>query len=202
MSESIGKSPSRPLTPPLKGTQPLKQGAAQPTAPQKSLLERMALLDQMSGLSGTGKLEAFASDPLSELRAQAQQLMVGLDPSLRAQGERILEMLSKPEGTLEEFRSHLSQMLAKFKQLVESKRDEQRAIRAEADIQWQIFYQSLERYLTNLKTLETIEANVLDRNLKEQKSLAKYAERLLTAAVAQAPEHRFSLLSATLGQKP
>lgn len=202
MTESIGKAPSHPLTLPLRGatpprgTQPLTQGAPRPSTPQQPLS------DQVSGLSGVGKLAVFASDPLGDLRAQAQLLMEGLHPSLRAQGEQLMETLANPEGSLEAFRSRVTQMLNEFRKLVESKQAEQRAIQSDADIMWQIFFQSLERYLTNLKTLETIEANVLDRNLKEQRSVAKYAERLLSAAATQAPEHRFSLLSATLGQKP
>lgn len=84
---------------------------------------------------------------------------------------------------------------------LQAKRQEQRFVRHSLDVQWRIFYESLERYLTNLAAMAKQEADVLDRRLKETRSQAKYSERLLTAAAAQAPEHRFTLLSAQLSQK-
>ena len=98
---------------------------------------------------------------------------------------------------------------SKVRDVLESKEDEklqdkrmqQRFVRHSLDVQWRIFFESLERYLTNLAAMAKQEANVLDRRLQEGRSQAKYSERLLTAAAAQAPEHRVTLLSTQLSQK-
>ncbi len=203
MLDSIGKLASRALTAPFRATPPVAESPAAPPSPGKP----SAAADRAIGLAGREQIAAFAQPltPLEEFREQAQAMMAGMDVLTRVEAERMLAALTRdlnPGESLGEFRAQLKTMFNKFKQFVDGKQDEQRHVRAEADAQWLLFYQSLERYLLQLATLAKVEADVLDRRQKESKSEAVYSERLLVAAAAtQAPEQRVTLLSAQLSRK-
>jgi hypothetical protein len=201
MTDAIHKAATRALTAPFRGTQPLPQ-SRESERPRGTQLTG----DKVLGLSGSRQLEAFAreADPLEDVKAQAEQLLRMMSPLDRMQAAAMLNPLSQgpAEGeTLAQFRAKLTSMLSKFKDLVDKGQDEQRVIRASVDMQWLIFYKSLERYLENLTAMAKVEASVLERRQSEGRSQAKFTERLLTAAAALAPEHRFSLLSAQLSAK-
>lgn len=177
MTDAIHQAAARALNPPFRGTQPL---------PQPRETERPR---------GT---------QLADVKAQADQLMRMMSPLDRMQAAAMLNPLSQgpEEGeTLAQFRAKLTSLLSKFKDRVDKGQEEQRVIRASEDMQWLIFYQSLERYLENLTAMAKIEASVLERRQSEGKSQAKFTERLLSAAAALVPEHRFTLLAAHLSQK-
>lgn len=201
MTEAIGKTPIRSHSAPLRGTQPLVKAEAP--------LETGGLQlsgDRAQGVSGSRHMQAFArqQDPLEAMRFEARQLIGGMNLVDQVMAERMLKTLEREPAageTFSEFRDKLKSVLAKFKELVDKGQQEQRVIRAAVDMQWQIFYQSLERYLSNLEAMAKIEASVLAQKQSEARSQSKFTERLLSAAAALAPEHRFSLLSAQLSQR-
>lgn len=219
MTESVGRPSLPSRTGNLRGTQPLQNPAAAQDAsrlanrsPRGSEIEAQiqALRDQTAVLNGSARVAAYAqrTEAIADLKFQAEMLMIQMDPIDRIVAQNMLDsMMGQLENgpvneTLDQFRDRLKGMLAKFQEMVEAKQQTQRAVRADLDAQWRIFYESLERYLNNLKNMEKLETSFQDQRDRETKSQAKFTERLLSAAAALAPEQRFSLLTARLTQKP
>ena len=207
MIEATGKTPTRSLTAPLRGTQPLA------SAPEKSgRPTQAARRDALEGLSGTLALEAFAArqDARQIVKTAAYGLMNNrhLAADERKAIADLLDKMDQGQDLTQELADTLDYMRDKvsWRQSMESRRamqklKEERDIQAAADANWRLFYESLERYLKNLQAMAKVEASVSENKLNTSRSESKFAERLLTAAAAMLPEQTLTLLSAKLSMQ-
>lgn len=207
MTESIGKPSAHSLTGPLRATPGI--GRPETTTPAPNTPSNGMNRDRLEGASGLERLMQYQDQPvetLQDIEAQARVLIAQLSPRHQQEASLMLDtMLSQEPAageSLEAFRSRLQTMMEKFKQLVNTLKRELDIRVSSSDASWHLFFQSLERYLTNLETLTQIEGQILDRKQEDKRSVSKFAERLLAATANQPPEQRVSLLSVTLNPKP
>lgn len=216
MTDAIRHHASRPAQPTGRGTQPLTSSEVNaPTpAPLVGSQEEAALLigDQAPDLKGASRLETFAQalietqpsleEWIASLRTQAEDLLASLPIPDRWQAKALMGPLFKEGGeTLAGFRDRLKQMLNKLLEFISDKKDAQRQIEYQRNIEWEIFFESLERYIENLQTLQKVESFVLEQRLEEERSVSRKVDRELTSATALPPEQRMTLLSAQLSKK-
>lgn len=204
MTDAIGKAPTRPLTAPLRGTAQLSA----PQTPAASTAIQQAARDvRMAAASaGASALAAFAQpadSPEAWRDALNRQIQV-LNPSDKQVAVSIMKMVDNGMDPKEAFallRDKLNWKSFMDAQRSAQKYKEEQAILAAADATWRLFYESLERYLTNLQSMAKVEGSVSERKLNDARSETKFTDRLLTAAATLLPELRVSLLSAKLSQK-